>query len=193
RHAVVLDLPVTQRSFAVRMIGYERLEHPCPMRRDTRRTLLMHEGEKLVAVLRIGAREHRAIAAEPLYLRHRMQRVPLCIPTRRIAAPEAIEQFLRFGKREVVRLHFDVEQHDVHVVEEVKVDMHDLERVEWSIGTRLHAYRCNILAPEYPHRRLGARVAHAAPGSPLSIQKLLHEGQEGDELVIVALVETRHV
>jgi hypothetical protein len=192
RHPVVLDLPVAQRAFAVRMIRYQRLEQPGPVRCDTRRTLVMHEREKLVAILRVGARKDRAVCCQPLNLRHRMQRVALCVPPGRISAPEAVQQFLRLREREVVRLQLHVEQHDIDVVEEVEVDVNDLERERGCIGVRVHARGRDVRAAEHAHRRLGAGLADTAARAPFPVEELLHVGQEGDELVIVAFVETRN-
>ncbi len=65
--------------------------------------------------------------------------------------------------------------------------MHHLQREALRTQAGLHAHRTDVAAAEHVHRRLRARAVLAA--TPFTVEELLHVRQEGDELVVVPLVE----
>ena len=118
-----------------------------------------------------------------------MLRPAVGVPAGRVGAAEAVHQLLGQRQRQLVAGDLDVEQHDVHAVEEIQVDVHHLQRHRRVAGARLHAHRGDVVAAEDAHRRALAVLVVAAARAALAVEEALHVGQEGDELVVVALVE----
>ena len=160
-----------------------------PVGRDARRAVFGHVGEEGLAALGVAARQHPAVGAEPGHLGGAVQGLAIGVPSPRVGAAEAVHQLLRLREWQVVGRHLHVEQHDVDAVEEVQVDMHHLERHRCVAGPRHDLHRGDVAAAEHPHRRAAGRVAAAALAASLAIEEALHVGQEGDELVVVPLLE----
>ena len=133
-------------------------------------------------------------ARQPFDAAHAVQRLALRVPAAGVGAAEAIEELLRLRQAQVVGADFDVEQHHVDVEEEVQVDVHDLQRDRRVAGPRHDAHRRDVAAAEHAHRRVAAgSLAGLAALAAVAVQEALHVGQEGDELVVVALVEAAAV
>jgi hypothetical protein len=194
-HAVVLDLPVAQRAGLVGVVGDERAHQVGPVRRDARRAVLRHVLQEGLALLRVGAREHAAVGAQPFHAGHAVQRRAVGLPAGGVGAPEAVEDLLRLRKAQVVRAHLQVEQHHVDVEEEVQVAMDHLQRDGRIARAGHHAHGRDVVAAEDAHRRIAVRpgAVGRAAGAPLAVQKALHVGQEAHELVVVPLVEAAAV
>ena len=170
------------------------------MRADTRSAVLADEREKTLALVRVRRREHSAARCQPLDARHRVQALSTLFPAGGVRAPEAVQQFLGLSQRQVGTEDLDVQHHDVDVVEEVKVDVRDVKDQRRLAGARRQPHRRHIVPAEYPHRRRARPVRAVILATrifmllaALAVQKALHVGQEGHELVVVALLELRRI
>ena len=189
RHAVELDLAVAQRAGQIGLIGHQRFEQPAPVRRQPRRAVRGDVGQEGIALVRVGARQHLALVADPHRVGRAMQAAALGVPAGRITAAEAVQHLLRHRQRQVAGADLDVERDDVDVVEEIQVDVLDLQLDRLGRFGQLQAHTRHVVAAQHVHRRGPAGAPAGAPLGALAVQKALHIRQEGDELVVVALVE----
>ncbi len=187
RHAVVLDLAEAQRAGPARMVADQRLEHEGPVRGNARRAVLGHVRQEGIAVLRIGTGQHGAGGVEELHAVHAVQGTAHRVPAGRVGAAEAVQQVLRLLQWQIAGADLHVQQHQVDVQEEVQIDMHDVQQQRHITRLRYHAHLRDVAAAEQPHRRTGR--AGMALRAAIAVEKTLHIGQEGDELVVVAFVE----
>ncbi len=125
RHAVVLDLPVAQRAGLVRLVAHQRLQQPGPVGGDARRAVAADMGHEQLALVGIGLRQHLPVVAQPLGAGQAVQRLPVRVPAGRVAAAEAVHQFLRLGQRQVVGADFDIQQHQIEIEEKIQIDVRD--------------------------------------------------------------------
>ena len=189
RHAVVFDLPVAQHAALLRVGARQRLHQPRPVRGNARRAMAADVGHERGALVRIRLRQHAAVAADPFGGRQAVQRAAVGVPARRVGAPGAVHQLLHLRQRHVVAGDLDVQDHHIDVEEEVQMHMHHVEHHRRVALARGDAHRGDVAAPEHAHRRAGIGVRIVASQATLAVQKLLHVGQEGDELGVVALLE----
>ena len=188
RHAVIFDLAVTQRAGLLRVGAHQRLHQPRPVRRDARRPVAAHMRHEGLALVRVGAGQHRAVAPDQLRHREAVQRAAVRVPARRVGAADAVHQLLHLGQRQAAAGHLDVEDHHVDVEEEIQMHMDDIQRHRRVAIAGSDTHLGDIATAEHPHRRPGIRRA-AVLRAPLAVQELLHVGQEGHELVVVPLLE----
>lgn len=141
----------------------------------------------------VGLREHAAVRARPFDIAHAVQRAASRVPAGRAGMAEAIRRVLRVDQCQVGAGDLGVAQHRVDIEEKGGIDVHDLQRHRHGLRRGRHAHARDIAAPEHAHRRAGAGFVGDAPGAALAREELLHLGQEGDELVAVALVKAAAV
>ena len=196
RHAVVLEQPVADRAFAIGMLEHQRLQQERPVRRYARRPVLADERQKLLALRRVGCREHGPIGRQPLDLVHAVQALTVVFPGRGVGAGEPVKRVFRFVQGEVLAEHLDVQQHDVDVVEEVQVDMSNGQRDRHATGAGREPHRRDVIASEHAHRRAaGVRAARrlVALRTTFAVEEPLHVRQERRELVVMAFLEVAGV
>lgn len=102
---MVFDLTDTQRAGCLRgsaVIGRQRLLQSDPVRGNARHAVLGTKGQKRRAVMRIRARVHLAVGAQPFHLAQAVQRLALCVPARRVGPAEPGKQRRRRDKRLIV-------------------------------------------------------------------------------------------
>jgi len=151
--------------------------------------MLGHMGQEQLALACVGFRQHLPIVAQPLGFGQAMHGLPIGLPAGRVAAAEPVHQFLGLGQGELVGADFQVQKYQVHIEEEVQVDVHDVQ-VDGRIAlAQRHARAANIMAAEHPHGRTRCLVGVRPRGPAFPVQELLHIGQEGHEFVVMPLVE----
>ena len=169
------------------MVADQRFHHVRPVRGDARRAVFGHVRQEGITILGVRAGQHGVVGGEKLHAGHAMQRLALCVPAGRVGAAEAVEQVLRLRQRQVAGADLHVQQHQVDVEEEVQVDMHDVQQQRHIARLRHQPHPGHVAPAEQAHRRAGG--TGVALRSAIAVQEALHVGQEGDELVVVPLVE----
>src|SRR5258706_12032020 len=91
RHAVVLQLPVTERSGGSRSLEQERLQQELPVRGDGRDAVLGDEAQGMGGVAVIGAREHLSLRVAQFHEVRAVAAIAALIPETRIGTREAEE------------------------------------------------------------------------------------------------------
>ena len=170
------------------MVADQRLEHEGPVRGDARRAVLGRRapGTHRAAAHRNGpARRRRPSSNSTLSMQCRAGPSRPSRRDRRGRSGTAVPAPAASGRSLGADLH--VQQHQVDVEEEVQIDMHDVQQQRRVTGLRHHAHRRDVAAAE---QRIGEPVAPGmALRAAIAVQKTLHIGQEGDELVVVPFVE----
>ena len=191
RQPVVLELSIADQARLLGMVLRHRLQQVFPVRADRRSAMLANVGEVFCAVVEIGNRQNLALVADPLDTAHAMAGAAVVVPLRREGAAEAVHDFLHAGQRQIVGVEFHRQDDDVHVVEEIQVDVLDAQIDDRAV----HAGDANerdIAAPIDADRRF-AVAAQGAARATLAVEESLHVGQKGDELAVVPFLELGRV
>ncbi len=147
--------------------------------------MLADEGQELLAIARIGLRQHAAVGGEPLDVVHRVDALTVRIPSGRISATEPVQDVLHDVERQVVRVNLDVQQRYVDVEKEVQIDVRDRQYDGFGTRVRYDTHRADVVAAEHPHRR-GAVAVRI--GEAIAIKKSLYVRKKRDEFVVVAFL-----
>ena len=158
------------------------------MRRHGRRPMLAHERQILLALLVVGAGENLALRAQPLDQPGAMAAALILLPVGGIGAAEAEQRLLRDAERQVVGGHLEGQDDDVDVEEEIEVDVDDAQLDGLVALRERQAHLGDVGAPHRPDRALAVAALDGA-AQALAVEEALHRRQEGDELVVVPLLE----
>ena len=191
RQPVVFQLAVADDAFTLGMVLRQRLKQELPVCADAGRTMFADVCQILGAVVEIRFGQHLAAEPDPLHAAHAVAGNAVGIPLRREGAAEAVHDLLHAGERQLVGEYLEREDHHVHVVEEMQVDVLDRQVDRRAVGAG-HADERNVAAPIDADRRL-AVAAQRAAAAPLAVEEALHVRQEGHEFTVVALLELRRV
>ena len=89
--------------------------------------------------------------AQPLHAAHALRGASVAAPLGRKRATEAEHQFLNAGQRQVVGMELHRENHDIHVIEEIEVDVLHV-KVEFRPVLATEAHGRHVMPPEHPDR-----------------------------------------
>jgi hypothetical protein len=110
------------------------------------------------------------------------------LPVGGIGPAEAEQRLLRHAKLEIVGCHFQREDGDIDVEEEIKVHVNDLKLDRLVASRKRQAHLGHVVAAHDPNWALPVaapdRLAQALP-----VQEALYRRQESDKLVVVPFLE----